>query len=74
MDQQQRYWTKEASRIRIGYRYRYVNEMNKKRMRKREEITEAIIDEIVKGVAIAVVRELVVGSREFLETLRSYGV
>ena len=45
--------------------------MSYKRKR-RKEITEAVIDEIVKGVAIAVVSELVVGSRKFLETLRSY--
>ena len=45
----------------------------RERERERErEITEAVIDEIVKGVAIAVVSKLVVGSRKFLETLRSY--
>ncbi|GMQ07943.1 hypothetical protein CsSME_00051915 [Camellia sinensis var. sinensis] len=34
-------------------------------------ISEAVFDEIVEGVAIAVVGELVVGGREFLEALRS---
>lgn len=46
-----------------------INKRNEKR--RREKITEAVIDEIVKGVAIAAVSELVVGRREFLETLRS---
>ena len=33
-------------------------------------VTEAIFDEVVEGVAIAVVGELVVGGGEFLEALR----
>ena len=34
------------------------------------ELTESILDEVVEGVAVAVVGELVVGGGEFLEALR----
>ena len=42
------------------------------RSRKRiwKGLTEAVFDEVVEGVAIQVVRELVVGGGEFLEALR----
>lgn len=36
--------------------------------------TESILDEVIEGVAVAVVGELVVSGREFLEALKSYGV
>lgn len=35
-------------------------------------VTESVINEVVEGVAIAVVSELVVGGREFLEALRRH--
>lgn len=41
-------------------------------IRKRGKITESIIDEVVEGVAVAVVSELVVRGREFLEALQGY--
>lgn len=41
----------------------------KKRMEKISKLTEAIIDEVVEGVAIAIVSKLVTRSRKLLETL-----
>lgn len=37
-----------------------------------EKVTESIIDEIVEGVAIAIVSELVVGGGKLLEALGGY--
>lgn len=37
-------------------------------------VTESVINEVVEGVAIAVVSELVVGSGKLLEALKRYGV
>lgn len=37
-------------------------------------LTKAIVNEIIEGMGVAVVSELVVGGREFLEALKSYGI
>jgi hypothetical protein len=48
----------------------YRKEKTRKNPKKRKEIiTESIIDEEVEGVSITVVNELVIRSREFLKTL-----
>lgn len=36
-------------------------------------LTEAVFDEVIEGVAIAIVGELVVGGRKLLEALRGNG-
>ena len=42
------------------------------RKKKEEGFTESIIDEVVEGVAVTVVGELVVGGRELLKALEGY--
>jgi hypothetical protein len=42
------------------------------RIGEEKENTEAVVDEVIEGVAVAVVGEPVVGGREFLEALRGY--
>ena len=37
-----------------------------------EKVTESIIDEIVEGMSIAIVSELVIGGGKLLEALRGY--
>jgi hypothetical protein len=50
-----------------------MGEGRKKRKRKRKLLTESVLDEVVEGVAIAVVGELVVAGRELLQTLSRDG-
>jgi len=39
-----------------------------------EVLTESVVDEVIEGVAVAVVGEFIVGGRELLEALKSDGV
>jgi hypothetical protein len=41
---------------------------------KSKTLTKAIVNEVIESVAITVVSKLVVSSRKFLETLKSYGI
>lgn len=47
-----------------------IEEKTKIRDRNCMGLTEAVFDEVIKGVAIAIVGELVVGGRKLLEALR----
>ena len=42
-------------------------------MKRRERLTEAIFDEVIEGVTVAIVGKLVVGRRKLLEALCSDG-
>lgn len=46
--------------------------LNRSYKKKKKNHTEAVINEVVKSVAVAIVSELVVTRRKFLETLSSY--
>lgn len=48
-----------------------LDQRKKKKRKVRDEITKAVLDEIVKSVSIAGVSELVISRRKLLETLRS---
>lgn len=48
------------------------NKILNRSWKKKKNHTEAVINEVVKSVAVAIVSELVVARRKFLETLSSY--
>lgn len=46
----------------------------KKEKEKKKNLTVAIVNKVIEGVAITVVSEFVVGRRKLLEALKSYGI
>lgn len=47
---------------------------NKRMNKEDKELTEAVVDEVIEGMAITIISKLVVGSRKLLETLKSNGI